>query len=123
MKRYLVILFIGFLSVLFLSSCMKKEEISDDSIKSDGMKDMHVSAYFDWSTTTTRTIIFTSYAQSLVKIATPEGKMLKVAMLSNEKEVEVSFSAPTYLDHVNISFLGTEYELELKESDQRYSFE
>ncbi len=122
-KNLLQILLIGFLTSLIFSSCMKKEEIETDPIISENMKDMQVSPSFDWSTTTMHSIKFKAYAQSLVKIATPEGKMLKVGMLSNEKEVELSFSVPSFLKKVNISFLGNDYELELSDSNQVFNFE
>jgi hypothetical protein len=122
-KNLLQILLMGFLTSLIFSSCMKKDEIATDPVISDNMKDLQVGSSFDWSTTTMHSIKFKAYAQSLVKISTPEGKMLKVGMLSNEKTVELSFNTPSYLKKVNISFLGNDYELELNDSNQMFNFE
>lgn len=121
MKNYKFLLFTLFVGAI-LVSCQKEV---NDNVAPDpgtGIENLNISPDFDWSTTSEYEVQFSAYANSLVTITTTDGKMLKVAMLSNETPTTVRFSAPTYVKKVKLDYLGNEAELELSDNELEFIF-
>ncbi|MFP4471134.1 MAG: hypothetical protein ACLFPE_10645 [Bacteroidales bacterium] len=121
MKITKIILFSLALMFVF-ASCKKDVNNEVDPQVNEGMENLNVNPNFDWKTTKVYVVEFTAYANSLVRITDQDGKLLKVAMLNKENATSVQFSAPAYLNKVNLSFLGNDADLELSGNSLTYSF-
>ncbi len=108
------IILTALIATIFLAACNRdRYKQQDDAMLTNRTQELKVPSDFDWKTTVTHEITFTSPFSGLIEVTNADGKSYQQAYLRANKTFEMKLTMPSWEKQVKVNFRGKTWDLTL----------